>query len=113
MLPRRTRYVPVLAIGMAALASCSSTQVTTRWQDPTTTQIRFTKVLALCITKDPSLRDAAEGELCQHMPLVKCKPAHLAIPMVRAATRKPESYSIGKVVGLEPEGNITIRLQGG
>ena len=65
---------------MAALASCSATQVTTQWQDPSTTQIRFTKVLSLCITKDQSLRDAAEGELCRHMPLVECKPAYFAIP---------------------------------
>jgi len=76
----RSRYIPSLAIGMAALTSCSSTLVTTRWQDPTTTQIRFSKVLALSITKDPSLRDAAEGELCAHMPSVNCKPAYLAIP---------------------------------
>ena len=80
MLSPRCSYVLILAAGMVALASCSSTQVMTRWQDPTTTQIRFTKVLALCITKDQSLRDAAEGELCQHMPLVECKPAYLAIP---------------------------------
>ena len=80
MLSPRSSYVLVLAAGMVALASCSSTQVMTRWQDPTTTQIRFTKVLALCITKDQSLRDAAEGELCRHMPLVECKPAYFAIP---------------------------------
>jgi hypothetical protein len=76
----RSSRVLALAVGLAGLVSCSSTQVLTRWQDPATTQIRFTKVLSLCITKDPSLRDAAEGELCRHMPLVECKPAYLAIP---------------------------------
>jgi hypothetical protein len=75
----------VLAVGMATLASCSATQVTTQWQDPSTTQIRFTKVLSLCITKDQSLRDAAEGELCRHMPRVECKPAYFAIPASMAS----------------------------
>lgn len=80
MLTRRSSFVFVLAAGVAVVASCSSTQVTTRWQDPTTKHIRFTKVLALAITKDRSLRDAAEGELCTHMPLVQCKEAYFAIP---------------------------------
>jgi hypothetical protein len=70
----------VLAVALAALTSCGSTHLLTRWQDPATTQIRFTKVLSLCFTKDPSLRDAAEGELCRHMPLTECKPAYFAIP---------------------------------
>jgi hypothetical protein len=37
-------------------------------------------VLSLAITRDPSLREAAEGELCSQMPLVECKPASYAIP---------------------------------
>ena len=65
---------------MIVLTSCSATQVTTRYRDPTATQIQFTKVLALCITRDPSLREAAEAELCRRMPRVTCKPAHFAIP---------------------------------
>jgi len=40
----RSGYVFVLAVGIVALVSCNSTQVMTRWRDPTTTQIRFTKV---------------------------------------------------------------------
>jgi len=80
MLSPRSSCVLIFASGMAALTSCSSTQVLTRWQDPTITQIRFSKVLSLCIAKDQSLREAAEADLCQHMPLVECKPAYLAIP---------------------------------
>jgi hypothetical protein len=64
---------------MSLLTSCSSSVVTTEWQNPTTTQIRFTKVLALCIAKDPYLRQAAEGELCRHMTKTECKPAAFAI----------------------------------
>jgi hypothetical protein len=63
-----------------ALAACSSTLVTTLFQDPTTTQLRFTKVLSLAIVKDQSLRDAAEGEFCRHITSVECKAAYFAIP---------------------------------
>lgn len=70
----------VLAVAAIALASCSSVHVTTLWQNPAGAQIRFTKVLALCIAKDRYLREAAEGELCQHMSRVACKPAAYAIP---------------------------------
>jgi hypothetical protein len=62
------------------LAACSSTSVVTQWHDPATTQLHFSKVLALCITKDPSLRRAAEGELCRQISSVPCKPASFAIP---------------------------------
>lgn len=64
----------------ALLVSCSSTRVVTQWRDPGTTQLRFSKVLALCITKEQSLRRAAEGELCKQISSVECKPAYLAIP---------------------------------
>ncbi len=80
MLYRRFRSSLVLVVGMVGLTSCSATQLTTQWQDPASPQIRFTKVLALCITKDQSIRDAAEGELCRQMPRVDCKPAFFAIP---------------------------------
>ena len=76
----RSRCILVLAVAATALASCSSMQVTTLWQNPATTQIRFTKVLALCIAKDRYLREAAEGELCHNMSRVACKPAAYAIP---------------------------------
>lgn len=76
----RRLSLALLAVGMTVLASCSSTLVTTRWQNPTVAQIRFTKVLTLCITKDPELREAAEGELCRHISAVECKPAAYAIP---------------------------------
>jgi len=62
------------------LASCGSTHVVTQWRDPATTQLHFSKVLALCITKDQSLRHAAEGELCRQISSVECKPAHFVIP---------------------------------
>jgi len=69
-----------LVVSVVALVSCTSTTVKTVWQDPAATRIRFTKVLSLAITKDRSLREATEGELCRHMPLVECKPAAYAIP---------------------------------
>lgn len=70
-----------ILLGLAlVLASCSSTRVVTQWRDPATTQLHFTKVLALCISKEESLRRAAEGELCKQITSVECKPAYLAIP---------------------------------
>jgi hypothetical protein len=72
----------------AFLSACSSTHIVTEWHDPSITQLRFTKVLALCISKEESLRRAAEGELCTQMPSVECKPSYLVIP--DAMRDKPE-----------------------
>lgn len=79
MLPFACRVL-VLGFAVTTLVSCSSTQVTTLWQDPTVEQIRFSKVLSLWIVKDAELRDAAEGELCRHIASVECKAAYFAIP---------------------------------
>jgi hypothetical protein len=75
-----TRYALGIALAATSLISCSATQIETVWQDPTTKQLRFTKVLSLWIVKDQELRDAAEGELCSHISSVECKPACFAIP---------------------------------
>ena len=62
------------------LSSCSSTHVVTRWQDPATPHIVFTKVLALVIGGDQSLVRAGEEDLCHQVAKVPCKPAYLAMP---------------------------------
>ena len=62
------------------LSSCSSTHVVTRWQDPATSHIVFTKILTLVIGGDQSLVRAGEGELCHQVKKVPCKPAYLAMP---------------------------------
>ena len=62
------------------LSSCSSTHVVTRWQDPATSQIVFTKILALVIGGDKALVRAGEEELCDQVAKVPCKPSYLAIP---------------------------------
>jgi hypothetical protein len=63
-----------------ALSSCSSTHVVTRWQDPATSHIVFTKILALVIGGDQSLVRAGEDDLCRQVARVPCKPAYLAMP---------------------------------
>jgi len=62
------------------LSSCSSTHVVTRWQDPATSHIVFTKVLTLVIGGDQSLVRAGEDDLCRQVAKVPCKPAYLAMP---------------------------------
>lgn len=78
----------VLLVFAACLSACSSTRLVTEWKDPSITQLRFTKVLALCISKEEALRRAAEGELCAKMPSVECKPSYLVIP--DSMKEKPE-----------------------
>lgn len=101
------RHALWLTIAPSLLISCSSTLVTTQWQDPTTTQIRFTKVLALCIAKDDYLRQAAENELCRRMSRVACKPASYAIPSSMIA--KPEE---AKALTLKEgfDGAVVVRV---
>jgi len=62
------------------LPACSSTHVVTRWQDPATSHIAFTKVLTLVVGGDQSLVRAGEDDLCRQVAKVPCKPAYLAIP---------------------------------
>jgi hypothetical protein len=62
------------------LSSCASTRVVTQWQDPATSHIAFTKVLALVIGGDQSLIRAGEEELCRQVTKVPCKPSYLAMP---------------------------------
>lgn len=63
-----------------ALSSCSSTQVVTHWQDPLTSRIVFTKILALVIGGDQELVRAGEEYLCDQVARVPCKPSYLAMP---------------------------------
>ena len=62
------------------LSSCSSTHVVTAWRDPATSQITFTKILALVIGRDQASVRAGEDDLCHQVAKVTCKPAYLAIP---------------------------------
>ena len=79
---KRTRTASRFAGGLLAimLSSCSSTHVVTRWQDPATSHIVFTKVLSLVIGGDQSLVRAGEDDLCRQVTRVPCKPAYLAMP---------------------------------
>jgi hypothetical protein len=54
--------------------------VVTQWQDPSLMQIRFTKILAMCVSNQEALRRQAEGELCAQISGIDCKPAYLVIP---------------------------------
>ena len=62
------------------LSSCSSTHVVTAWRDPATSQIMFTKILALVIGGDQASVRAGEDDLCHQVKRVPCKPAYLAMP---------------------------------
>jgi hypothetical protein len=62
------------------LSSCSSTHVVTAWRDPATSQITFTKILALVIGGDQALVRAGEDDLCHQVSRVPCKPSYLAMP---------------------------------
>jgi hypothetical protein len=63
-----------------ALSACSATHVVTQWQDPATSQIAFTKLLALVIGGDQALIRIGEEDLCSQVTRVLCKAAYLAIP---------------------------------
>ena len=98
----------LLPVSLAVLlASCGSTNVVTQWHDPATTQLHFSKVLALCITKDQSLRRAAEGELCKQISSVECKPAYFAIPD-SMLDKKDEAKALVTRAGFD--GAVVVRV---
>jgi len=78
-LPRSTSRLAGCLLALT-LSSCSSTHVVTRWQDPATSHLVFTKVLTLVIGGDQSLVRAGEDDLCRQVARVPCKPAYLAMP---------------------------------
>jgi hypothetical protein len=53
---------------LVLVACASSTGLVAKWKDPTVTNIRFQKVLALAVTKDATLRRAIEDELVRQIP---------------------------------------------
>jgi hypothetical protein len=74
------RLLPTLSLLTAvALWSCGSTRVVTTWQAPALQPLVFTKVLALALAPEESLRRIAEEDLCRQVESVPCKPAYLAI----------------------------------
>ena len=80
----------------------------TRWQDPATSHIVFTKILTLVIGGDQSLVRAGEDDLCRQVKKVPCKPAYLAmpasmrsdIPAAKALVRKHGQEGLAKVAKL-------------
>lgn len=100
------RRTPTLCLAIL-LASCSSTSLVTRWHDPTAEQVRFSKVIALCITKDQEVRRSAEGQLCAEISSVECKPAYLSLPdsMLR---NKDEAKALLAKEGVD--GAVVVRV---
>lgn len=89
------------------LASCSSTALVTRWHDPAATNVQFSKVLVLCLTKDQDVRRSAEGQLCEQISSVACKPAHFAIPD-SMLTNKDEAKALLEKEGFD--GAVVVRV---
>ena len=77
----RIRQTSALAV-LAALAftACSSTKLVTKWQAESVEPLAFTKILALALAPDASLRRVAEKNLCKQVRSVACEPAYLVIP---------------------------------
>lgn len=88
-------------------AACSSTRVVTQWQDPSISQLRFTKVMALCVSKEEAQRRQVEGELCSKITSVECKPSYLVIP--DSLRDKPdEAKALVQRAGFD--GAVVVRL---
>jgi hypothetical protein len=67
---------------LAALAfsACSSTKLVTKWQAESVEPLAFTKILALALAPDASLRRVAEKNLCKQVTSVACEPAYVVVP---------------------------------
>jgi hypothetical protein len=64
---RSIRFSQLLAGALLAGACASNTELVTSWKDPGYTPRRYNKVLAVFISKDKSLRHAAEDELAKKL----------------------------------------------
>jgi hypothetical protein len=81
VITERANVLGVLGVLVAlALTSCSSTKLVTKWQAPAVEPLAFSKVLALALAPEESLRRVAEEDLCGQVKSVACKPAYLVIP---------------------------------
>ena len=74
--PRLNALAVLLAL---TVTSCSSTKLVTKWQAPSVEPLAFTKVLALALTPDASLRRVAERAVCKQVTSVPCEPAHRVV----------------------------------
>lgn len=79
---RRSRglaYALALLAGLS-LAGCSSTRLVTKWHDPQIERLAFTKVVALALAPQESMRRNAENALCREIRSVPCTAAYRAVP---------------------------------
>lgn len=57
------KRLALLSIALILAAGCASTKLVSQWRDPKTTQVKFTKVLAVMMTPEMLTRRAGEDSL--------------------------------------------------
>ena len=66
----------VAGIALATAASCAATRLTSSWKDPTAGKLSFKKVLVLVLSKDESIRRAAEDEVVRQVKRATALPSY-------------------------------------
>jgi hypothetical protein len=60
-------YVAAAVMAGAAGACAPSTSITQSWKDPASTNVKFNKIVAVCMCKDAALRRSVEDEMVKRI----------------------------------------------
>jgi hypothetical protein len=72
------RWAPLSGVALLLAACSRSTEIVNSWHDPDVQEVRFTKVLAMCMCRDPGIRRTVEDRLAER--IKNAVPAYKVIP---------------------------------
>ena len=74
------RRIALLSIPILLATGCASTKLVSQWRDPATTQVKFTKVLAVMMSPEMVTRRAGEDSLVRILGPGRAVPSYTIFP---------------------------------
>lgn len=74
------RRLVLAAFAALLLTGCASTKLVSKWRDPATTQVQFTKVLAVVMTPEKLTRRSGEDSLVRILGPGRATPSYTVFP---------------------------------
>ena len=96
------------ALLLVTAASCANTKLVSSWKDPGTGQLTFKKVLVLVLSKDPSVRRAAEDTLVSEIKRTTAVASYTIFPSEDYGAQEAAAKEKIKEMGFD--GAIVMRM---
>ena len=78
------KRIALLSIALALAAGCAATKLVSQWRDPATTQVKFTKVLAVMMSPEMLTRRSAEDTLVRILGPDRAVASYMVFPGEKA-----------------------------